>query len=145
MGRATTGGLKAQRGMRWPLGIAGLEFGVNERTISARLASAGIRSDPDGTYSTADILGAIIGDRNAEKKRREKLESDALQLENEQAAGLVVSTAGVVDWAEMVASEIRRVVTGFRSITPAERDKILVALAAAAIGDTVPQSRRPAV
>lgn len=55
--------------IRWTLIRAASEFGVDRKTMTDRLKSAGIEAGKDDCFSTADICRAIFSDLEAEKIR----------------------------------------------------------------------------
>lgn len=70
---------KAQQ-LRWNIELAAREFGINPRTLSARLVQNSDQPDKDGTFSTPQICRAVFSDYEQERTRLTKAQADQAEL-----------------------------------------------------------------
>ena len=82
-------------GLRWNIETAAREFGVNPRTVSGRVHTAGVLPGEDGLYSTADIASAIFGDIAGERLRLTRESADKVALDNARTRRTHVETEAV--------------------------------------------------
>lgn len=75
--------------IEWTIEKASGEFGINPRTLSARLKHLGIEPCYGGKvkrfYSTKQMAEAVYGDLEAERIRKTRAEADQIEIENEQS------------------------------------------------------------
>lgn len=76
--------MKIAKLIRWNIETAAREFGINPRTMSARLTAAAIQPAEDGFYSTQEIASAVFSDYEQERTRLTKAQAD--QAEHDLAA-----------------------------------------------------------
>lgn len=82
--------------IHWNADKAGLEFGIDPKTIRKRIKACGI--DPafkDRTYSTQQIAAAVYGDLHGEKLRNERLDGDIKELKKAEWERKLVPSAEV--------------------------------------------------
>ena len=69
--------------IRWTLGLAATEFGLDRRTLSTRAKTSGQVPGDDGKFSTRQINAIINGDTAGEKLRKLRAEADLAELERD--------------------------------------------------------------
>lgn len=67
--------------MRWTVSKAATEWGLDRRTLTARLKAAGLDAHKSKTFHTREISRAILGDLGAEKVRETRERANLLELE----------------------------------------------------------------
>lgn len=110
--------------IRWSAESAGREFGLNPRTIAARISTSGVVAGRDGKYSTAEIHKAICGDYEAERLRKTREEADKIALENEKTRGGLVEIEAVYRHFSGLFVALRAKILA-SSLTDDEKDQIL--------------------
>ncbi len=71
--------------IRWTLGMAALEFGIDRRTVATRAKGAGLVPGEDGKFSTAQVTRALHGDLAGERLRKLRAEADLAEIEAQDA------------------------------------------------------------
>lgn len=80
-------GGRPKASIRWTVEIAAREFGCDRRTLAKNLARESIEPGEDSKFSTAQILAATFGDREAEELREIRERADKIALENRKRRG----------------------------------------------------------
>lgn len=73
--------MKIAKTLQWNIETASREFGLNPRTMAARLTAASIGPDAEGFYSTQQIARAIFNDYESEKTRLTKAQADQSEFD----------------------------------------------------------------
>jgi len=120
--------------LRWNLTMAEREFGVSFNVIKKGLANAGAVPNSEGFFSTAQIVGAICGDRKKEEAalmaaRKRKLEAQAKTAEMDQAQreGTLVSSQEFLARLTPACAAIRSKILG-SSLPQGESEALLDAV-----------------
>jgi hypothetical protein len=74
---------KPQKAIKWTLILAATEFGLDSVTLSKRLRAEGIEADPDGYFTTKQIIIAVAGDLDREKTRNEAAKADLHEMKRD--------------------------------------------------------------
>jgi hypothetical protein len=99
--------------VRWTVGRAAAEFGVDRKTLDRRIVDAGVKpSTEDDCYSTAQIIAAVFGDLDAEKLRKMRAEADLAEMERDERARSLLA-------AEVVSAVWLDALTGLRAVVMA--------------------------
>lgn len=114
--------------VRWTQEHAASEFGINPRTLSARIKQLGILPGDDDRYSTKDIASAVYGDLERERIRLTSAEADAQEAKNKVEAGELINAEEFRKDYAAVAVEIVRQIRN-SNLSEADQDAILSALA----------------
>ena len=113
--------------IRWTLGVAATEFGLDRRTMAERVRTSGAVAGEDGKFSTKQITAAVYGDLAGEKLRKMRAEADLAEMEVREKQK--TSIPHEVFFPELdrlhgaIASVIRR-----SPLPPRDRDEILTEL-----------------
>lgn len=67
--------------IRWTLGVAATEFGLDRRTMAERVKTSGAVVGEDGKFSTRQIAAAVYGDLAGEKLRKMRAEADLVEMQ----------------------------------------------------------------
>lgn len=67
--------------LRWTLGVAASEFGLDRRTMAERVKASGAAPGEDGRFSSRQIATALYGDLAGEKLRKVRAEADLAEME----------------------------------------------------------------
>ena len=120
--------MKKAESIRWTQEGAAAEFGLNPRTVAARIKTAGVAPGPDGKFSTADVHRAICGDYEKQRARKMKEDADQVALANAKERGELVDKRDFVGRLEkFVVSARQEVLASARS--DADKDALLNVLA----------------
>lgn len=109
---------------RWTLDLAAREFGCDRRTIEKNLARESIEPGEDGKYSTAQIIAATFGDRDAEELREIRERADKLAIENRRRRGELIPIEQVYAYFSGVLIAFREKILAL-PIEQQDRDDIL--------------------
>ncbi len=82
-------GPKSER-CRWTIERAAVEFGINPRTLVARLKQGGIDPDAEGYWTTMQIVRGIYDDLESERIRLTRAQADGEELRNAKDRGELV-------------------------------------------------------
>ena len=118
---------------RWTLLEAASETGRSRETIKRGLSKAGEKVDKDGTFSTRQLLSALIDDLKEAKARRERAEAEMAELELQQKRRELIP-----------ASEVSAVVNGTLS-TLTEAVRAMPSALARRCNPTDPEHARKAI
>lgn len=116
--------------IRWTVEWAASEFGINPRTLSARLKQNGATGGDDLKFSTKQIATAIYGDLEREKIRLTSAEADAQERENKLAIGELIEVAEIQRRFAPIMVELVRIVRA-SALSDADQDALLSQLATA--------------
>ena len=116
--------MKSIKSVRWNIESAAREFGINPRTLSARIRKEGLLPGKDKLFSTADICRAVFGDMEVERLRKTREEADKLALENDKTRGALVEADKVYKWAEGVFVALRQGILA-SGLNETEKDELL--------------------
>lgn len=117
-----------RKSIRWTIENAAAEFGINPRTLSARLKQAGTVPGEDGRYSTKEIASAVFGDLEREKIRKTSAEADEIEKRNRERDGELVDVEEFAKEFDDAAVECVRVIES-SALSNAEKDTLRNALA----------------
>jgi len=116
------------QGVRWTVEQAAAEFGLNPRTVSSRMKTAGVIPGEDGHFSTMEVHSAICGDLEKEKIRNlQKLNRD-LDTGHATVIGELVDVRDFVKRYEPIYAAIRQMLLGSK-LPSADVDALLAELA----------------
>lgn len=123
--------------IRWGVETAATEFGINPRTLSSRIRTAGLEAGKDGKFSTAQIASAVYGDIDGEKLRLTKEQADKLAIENAESRGTLISVEVLIPRLEKVLASARQRILSNVKLDDEEKDKLILELreCLGAIGD----------
>ena len=113
--------------LRWTLGLAATEYGVDRRTLSTRAKTSGHIPGEDGKFSTRQIDVIIHGDLAGEKLRKLRAEADMAERANREAEGATIAVERVCLLGERFVAASRQVIL-HSSMTDAEKDETLAEL-----------------
>lgn len=109
---------------RWSTDHAAREFGCDRRTIDKNLARESIEPGEDGKFSTAQIIAATFGDRDAEELREIRERADKLAIENRRRRGELIPIEQVYAYFSGVLIAFREKILAL-PIEQQDRDDIL--------------------
>lgn len=99
--------------IRWLIGTAAREFGLDDKTITARIKSAGVLPGEDGMFSTLDVAKSIYGDLEGERTRKTREEADQIAMENATTRGELLDLEDFSKRIESKASKATQIVKDF--------------------------------
>jgi hypothetical protein len=82
--------------LRWNLRKAAVELGTTPDTLKKSLNRVAASPDPDGLYSTGQLIQALYGELHVEKVRTQRALARKLELEND------ITMASVLNRAELM-------------------------------------------
>lgn len=94
--------------VRWSVGQAAYEFGLDHRTLTKRLTRSSIEPGDDGRYSTQQITSVVWGDRESEELRKITEDADHMALKNRKERGDLVDIKVVFAHFEGVFVALRQ-------------------------------------
>jgi len=106
---------------------ASAEFGINPRTLSARMKQLSVLPADDGKYSTKEIARAVFGDLEMERIRKTSAEADQIEMENKTKAGELIDVAEFAKDYEAAALAVVRIVKSSK-LTEDAQNEILQAM-----------------
>ena len=115
---------KVQR-IRWTIHKAATEFGIDQKTLSTKLAE--VEPGADKLYSTRQIADALFDDAKAEKVRLTQEQTRKYKLANDKKAGEQVDAETVFKAYEGVFICLRQTIMG-SNMTDAEKAECLAQL-----------------
>lgn len=120
--------------IRWTVGNAAAEFGIDPKTLSQRIKAAAIEPANDGLYGTTQITAAIFGDLEYERigLTREQKEITALNKRNMLRELVPIKDVERV-WTRVVLEYRQRVMSA--NIADAIKKDLLEAMTDAAIDE----------
>ena len=112
--------------IRWSINAACVEFGFDRKTLTKRLAQAGIESEEGtgGTYTTRQICSAAFGDSQAARTRLANEQADKIAIENEVSRRELIPVKDAVEVAQRFCAAIRQRILS-SAIPEAEKNIIL--------------------
>jgi len=136
---------------RWTIGYAASEFGLDEKTLAARIKAAGVLKGTDGRFSTQDITRAIFGDLELEKTRLTSEQADIAAINKAEMLRELVPTVFMARVWGGVLADLRQKIS-FLELPDAKKAEILADLqdlpiddyfTAASQGDQEDADRQP--
>lgn len=120
--------------IRWALGTAAKEFGLDPKTLSARLKARGIEVGVDGKLSTLQICEAVYGDLEGEKILKTREERIKLARENKTADRELLPTPEMIRiWSSVILEYRQRVL--YAEIPQTTKEDLLAVLTEATIDE----------
>lgn len=114
--------------IRWTMEQAAAEFGLNPRTLSARIKQLSIVPGTDSKFSTKEMARAVFGDLEMERIRKTSAEADQIEMENKEARGDLVNVEEFCKDYDRVLLGMKRIIKSSK-LPEADQDDILVELA----------------
>jgi phage terminase Nu1 subunit (DNA packaging protein) len=93
---------------RWSLRGASAEFGCAIETLRTALRQAHVEAGEDERYSTRQICSALFGDLKAEKTGLTRAQREHWELENKQAAGILINVDDAIGMVHQFTYAIRQ-------------------------------------
>jgi phage terminase Nu1 subunit (DNA packaging protein) len=113
--------------IRWTQEHAAAEFGINPRTLSARIKQLSIEAGKDRCYSTKQIATAVYGDLERERIRLTSAEADSQERENLVELGQLIDIAEFKkDFAPIYVDMVRLIRSS--PLTDPDQDALLAAI-----------------
>lgn len=78
---------RAIKSLRWTVERAALEFGIDRKTLTKRIAARGITPGDDGHFSTREICGAAFSDGEVARAALAVSQTENYDLKNKALAG----------------------------------------------------------
>lgn len=116
--------VKPQR-LAWTQERASAEFGINPRTLSARLKQTGLEPDSAGRWSTKQIATAIFGDLEFERIRKTRAEAEEVEKRNAESDERLVDVDDFCKKYEPVVIEMKRLILSSKLSEQEKHDLIL--------------------
>lgn len=113
--------------VRWSIGQAAYEFGIDHRSLSKRLTQADLAPGEDGRFSTRQIAAAVWGDADSESLRKLTQEADKLEIQNRRARGELIEADAVYRHFEGVFVSLRQRIMASK-LTREEQDDLMLDL-----------------
>lgn len=117
-----------RKSIRWTIENAAAEFGINPRTLSARLKQSGTVPGDDERYSTKEIAAAVFGDLERERIRKTSAEADEIEKRNRERDGELVDVNEFAKEFDAAAVECVRIIES-SPLGNADKDALRNALA----------------
>jgi hypothetical protein len=92
----TKSNVPQQEPLRWNLRKAAIEFSTTSDTLRKSLNQISASPDPDGLFSSQQLVRALYGELHVEKVRTQRALARKLELEND------ITTASVLNRAELM-------------------------------------------
>jgi phage terminase Nu1 subunit (DNA packaging protein) len=112
---------------RWSLLNAAHEFGVARETLRTALRQSSQIAGEDERYSTRQIVAALFGDLKAEKTGLTRAQREHWELENKQAAGILINVDEAIAMVHQFTFAIRQKIL-MSSLTDKEKNNLLLEL-----------------
>lgn len=116
-----------QEAIRWSITTASAEFGVARDTMRTAFRQAGQLAGDDERYTTKQICAALFGDLKAEKTGLTRAQREHWELENKQAAGLLVNVDDAIAMVHQFTYAIRQKIL-MSGLTDKEKNNMLLEL-----------------
>jgi hypothetical protein len=110
--------------IRWTIERAAPEFGLNPRTLSARLKQSNLDPSADGTWTTQQIVRAIYNDLESERIRETRSKADLNEQELRKRNGELVDIEDFCKKFEPIYVNCARIVKSSK-LTIEEQDSML--------------------
>ncbi len=120
--------MRKDESIRWTKEKAASEFGINPRTLTARIRKYGIESGKDGNYSTKDICSAVFGDIDSEKLRLTREQADKAAMENAETRGELANVKDLAVVTNRAIAAVKARIDSASNLEREDKDKILVEL-----------------
>lgn len=119
--------MKPEGPIQWTLGQAQQEFGVHRDTIKTRLIQQNSAPDEHGYYTTKQLTSAIFNDLTAERTGLTRAQREHWELENKQAAGILINVDEAIAMVHQFTFAIRQKIL-MSSLTDKEKNNLLLEL-----------------
>lgn len=119
--------MKPDGPIQWTLTAAQQEFGVHRDTIKTRLMQQGAAPDELGYYTTKQLTAAIFNDLTAERTGLTRAQREHWELENKQAAGLLINVDEAIAMVHQFTYAIRQKIL-MSGLTDKEKNNLLLEL-----------------
>lgn len=116
-----------QQAIRWSITTASAEFGVARDTMRTALRQAGQVAADDERFTTKQICAALFGDLKAEKTGLTRAQREHWELENKQAAGILINVDEAIGAVHQFTFAIRQKIL-LSSLTDQEKNGLLLEL-----------------
>lgn len=114
--------------LSWSIEKAATEFGINPRTLRARIHQAGIEPGPAQRFTTKQIVTAIYNDLESARIGLTLAQKEKFELENQKLRGEVVDVAEFSRRFAPMMIEMKRIVKSSK-LLETEQNLILEQLA----------------
>lgn len=111
----------------WTGERASAEFGINPRTLAARLKQTGATPDAQGRWTTKQVAAAIFGDLEFERIRKTRAEAEQIEKENAEQDGDLVDVEEFCKKYETTYVEMKRIILSSK-LPEREKDDLLLLL-----------------
>lgn len=112
---------------RWSLRCAAAEFGCAIETLRVALRQSGQIAGEDERYSTRQVTAALFGDLKAEKTGLTRAQREHWELENKQAAGILINVDEAIAMVHQFTFAIRQKIL-MSGMTDKEKNNLLLEL-----------------
>ena len=119
--------ITGEKPARWSLNTASAEFGLARETLRTALRQAHIEAGEDERYSTRQITTAVFGDLKAEKTGLTRAQREHWELENKQAAGILINVDEAIAMVHQFTFAIRQKIL-MSGLTDKEKNNLLLEL-----------------
>mgnify|MGYP001548385447 CR=1 FL=1 len=116
-----------QEAIRWSITTAAAEFGVARDTMRTAFRQSGQLAGDDERYTTKQICAALFGDLKAEKTGLTRAQREHWELENKQAAGILINVDEAIAMVHQFTFAIRQKIL-MSSLTDKEKNNLLLEL-----------------
>ena len=117
-----------EEGIRWSLTNAATEFGCVRETLKRGFKQNGIDADAeDGKFTTAQVCQALFGDLTGEKVRLTRAQADRVEMENKQAAKVLINVDDAILAVHQFTFAIRQKIL-LSGLTEHEKNNLLLEL-----------------
>ena len=116
-----------QEAIRWSITTAAAEFGVARDTMRTALRQAGQTAAEDERYTTKQICAALFGDLKAERTGLTRAQREHWELENKQAAGILINVDDAILAVHQFTFAIRQKIL-LSGLTEHEKNNLLLEL-----------------
>lgn len=119
--------MKPDGPIQWTLNAAQQEFGIHRDTIKTRLTQQGAVPDTQGFYTTKQLTSAIFNDLTAERTGLTRAQREHWELENKQAAGILINVDDAIAAVHQFTYAIRGKIL-LSTMTETEKNGLLLEL-----------------
>ena len=116
-----------QETIRWSITSSAAEFGVARETMRTALRQSGHLPGADECYSTRQVAAALFGDLKAERTGLTRAQREHWELENKQAAGILINVDDAILLVHQFTYAIRQKVL-LSGLTEQEKNNLLLEL-----------------
>jgi hypothetical protein len=113
--------------LRWTLGLAATEYGLDRRTLSTRAKTSGEVPGLDGKFSTKQVAAIIYGDLAGEKLRKLRAEADLAEIERDALRKETISMAELGPLIDHIGMTTRGIILN-SSMSEQEKQDVFTSL-----------------